>query len=171
MVTALELFAEKGYYASSINDIADNAGISKGLLYNYFSGKEDLLKAIVVNGLEDITEIFDPNKDGFLSDDEFEFFIDQIFDVLKNNISFWRLYYSLLMKSEVVNIIKEPMIEFMAPFLKTLTDYYKRHGKENPEACAVFFGSVLDGITLNYITAPELYPLNDLKKILNEKLK
>ena len=171
MLSALELFAENGYYPTSVNDIADKAGISKGLLYNYFSGKEDLLKAIIVNGLQDIIEIFDPNKDGFLTDDEFEFFIDQIFEVLKNNIRFWRLYYSLLMKSEVVNIIKEPMAEFMSPFLNTLTDYYKRHEKENPVANAIFFGSVLDGITLNYITDPELYPLNDLKKLLKEKLK
>ena len=171
MNTALELFSENGYYATSITDISEKAGISKGLIYNYFSSKEDLLKTIVMSGLEEIEEIFDPNKDGFLTEDEFAFFIDRIFDVLKNNIAFWRLYYSLLMKSEVLNIIIEPVTEFMNPFKNTLIDYYKRHGKENPEVYARFFVSVLDGITLNYITAPELYPLSDLKNILNEKLK
>jgi AcrR family transcriptional regulator len=171
MSDALQLFAENGYFATSINDIADKAKISKGLIYNYFSGKEDLLKAIVVNGLQDITEIFDPNKDGFLSDDEFDFFIDRIFEVLKKNIPFWRLYYSLLMKSDVIKIIKEPMLEFIAPFLNTLTDYYKRHGRKNPDTCAMFFGSTLDGISINFISAPELFPLNDMKILLKEKLK
>jgi AcrR family transcriptional regulator len=171
MNIALELFAEKGYYATSINDISVKANISKGLIYNYFSGKEDLLKSIVINGQEDIIEIFDPNKDGFLTDDEFEFFIDRIFDVIKTNIPFWRLYYSLLMKSEILNIVKDSMYEFMSPFLNTLIDYYQRHGKENPKAHAIFFTSVLDGIGLNYITAPDSYPLSDLKKILNEHLK
>jgi AcrR family transcriptional regulator len=171
MDIALELFAENGYYATSITDICEKANISKGLIYNYFSGKEDLLKTIVITGQEDILEIFDPNKDGFLTEDEFEFFIDRIFEVLKKNIPFWRLYYSLLMKSEIVNIIKEPMIEFMSPFLNTLIDYYQRHGKENPIANAIFFTAVLDGIGLNYITNPDAYPLADLKQLLNEKLK
>jgi AcrR family transcriptional regulator len=171
MNTALELFSEKGYYATSINDISEKAEISKGLTYNYFSSKEALLNDIVINGLEEITEIFDPNKDGFLTEEEFDFFIDKIFDVLKKNIPFWRLYYSLLMKSEIVSIIRKPMSNYMAPFLKTLTDYYKRHGKEDPKASAVFFVAVLDGISLNYITAPDLYPLSRIKKILKVQLK
>ena len=35
MNTALELFALHGYESTTINQIAKNANISKGLLYNY----------------------------------------------------------------------------------------------------------------------------------------
>lgn len=45
--TAMELFMKQGYYATSISDVAKQAGISKGLLYNYIKGKEELLATMV----------------------------------------------------------------------------------------------------------------------------
>jgi AcrR family transcriptional regulator len=44
---ALEAFAEKGYSATRVTDVADRAGVSKGLLYLYFKTKEDLFKAVI----------------------------------------------------------------------------------------------------------------------------
>jgi AcrR family transcriptional regulator len=46
MDVAFVHFANEGYFKTSINHIARHAGISKGLLYNYFSGKEKLLIAL-----------------------------------------------------------------------------------------------------------------------------
>jgi AcrR family transcriptional regulator len=43
---ALEVFAEKGYQAASVQDIAARVGLLKGSLYYYMSSKEDLLFAI-----------------------------------------------------------------------------------------------------------------------------
>ena len=43
---ALKLFAEKGYHGTSINDIAKAANISKGLAYNYFESKKQIIEAI-----------------------------------------------------------------------------------------------------------------------------
>ena len=48
---ALELFAEHGFHATTIAHIAKRAGVSKGLVHNYFATKEDLLVAIVVDEL------------------------------------------------------------------------------------------------------------------------
>ena len=39
---ALEVFAKRGYYASSIDDIARTAGISKALIYEHFNSKQAL---------------------------------------------------------------------------------------------------------------------------------
>jgi len=50
--TAEKLFAIKGYHNTSIGEIAAEAGFSKGALYNYFSGKEELLLGIFENKLE-----------------------------------------------------------------------------------------------------------------------
>jgi AcrR family transcriptional regulator len=47
MDAALELFASKGYSNCSISQLAAQAGISKGLMYNYFDSKEALLMAII----------------------------------------------------------------------------------------------------------------------------
>ncbi|MGG0178170.1 TetR/AcrR family transcriptional regulator [Gottfriedia acidiceleris] len=43
---AHELFIEKGFQATSIQDILDYSGISKGTFYNYFSSKSDLVVAL-----------------------------------------------------------------------------------------------------------------------------
>jgi AcrR family transcriptional regulator len=44
---ALDLFVERGYLATRLDDVAKNAGVSKGTLYLYFTNKEDLFKAVV----------------------------------------------------------------------------------------------------------------------------
>ncbi|KWW12593.1 hypothetical protein AS888_09540 [Peribacillus simplex] len=49
---AHELFIEKGYQATSIQDILDYSRISKGTFYNYFSSKSELLKAVFVSAQE-----------------------------------------------------------------------------------------------------------------------
>jgi AcrR family transcriptional regulator len=50
---ALDVFAEAGYHAASMDDIADRAGVSKPVLYQHFPGKLDLYLAL----LESSTEI------------------------------------------------------------------------------------------------------------------
>jgi AcrR family transcriptional regulator len=45
--TACKLFAKKGYYNTTIPDIAEAMGMSVGNLYNYFSSKEELAKYIM----------------------------------------------------------------------------------------------------------------------------
>lgn len=48
---ALETFAEKGFAAARLDDVAARAGIGKGTLYLYFSSKEELLQAVVREAL------------------------------------------------------------------------------------------------------------------------
>ncbi|MBS3935652.1 MAG: TetR/AcrR family transcriptional regulator [Sulfuritalea sp.] len=48
---ALDVFVEKGYAATRLEDVAARAGVSKGTLYLYFDGKEALFKAVVREGL------------------------------------------------------------------------------------------------------------------------
>jgi AcrR family transcriptional regulator len=44
---ALDVFAEKGFAAAKLDEIARRAGVSKGTLYLYFRDKEDLFRAVV----------------------------------------------------------------------------------------------------------------------------
>lgn len=46
---AFSEFAEKGYSATRIDDVARRAGVSNGLTYLYYKTKEDLFKAVVRN--------------------------------------------------------------------------------------------------------------------------
>ena len=44
---ALDLFVEKGYAATRVEEVAQRAGVSKGTLFLYFASKEELFKAVV----------------------------------------------------------------------------------------------------------------------------
>jgi AcrR family transcriptional regulator len=49
---ALRLFREKGYHATSMQDIAAAVGLYKGSLYHYIAGKEDLLAQVFERAME-----------------------------------------------------------------------------------------------------------------------
>jgi len=51
LAAALELFVERGFAATRLEDVAARAGVSKGTLYLYYSGKDDLFKAVVRGGI------------------------------------------------------------------------------------------------------------------------
>jgi len=46
---ALLLFAEKGYEATSMREIAEQLGMTKPALYYHFAGKEDIVRALLVD--------------------------------------------------------------------------------------------------------------------------
>ncbi len=47
LAAALDLFVEKGYAATRVEEVARRAGVSKGTLFLYFASKEELFKAVV----------------------------------------------------------------------------------------------------------------------------
>jgi AcrR family transcriptional regulator len=101
MDVALEHFANEGYYRTTISHIARHAGISKGLMYNYFESKEALLKAIIHKSVNEVYKYLDIDRDGHLSEEEFEFFIRKLNVLLKEKKYFWRLLMQLLMQNDV----------------------------------------------------------------------
>ena len=47
VAAALEAFAEHGYAAARLDDVARRAGVTKGTIYLYFKNKEDLFQAVI----------------------------------------------------------------------------------------------------------------------------
>lgn len=54
LLTAQQLFSEKGFLATSVQDILDDSDISKGTFYNYFSSKNECLIAILEHGQDEV---------------------------------------------------------------------------------------------------------------------
>jgi AcrR family transcriptional regulator len=51
LCAALACFAERGFAATRLDDVAHRAGVTKGTLYLYFPNKEELFKAVVAQAL------------------------------------------------------------------------------------------------------------------------
>ncbi|MDD4850517.1 MAG: TetR/AcrR family transcriptional regulator [Gemmiger sp.] len=56
ITTSAKLFAEKGYDKTSMQDIADTLGMSKGGIFHHFSSKEDIFNAAMERQFEQIIE-------------------------------------------------------------------------------------------------------------------
>ena len=67
---AVRVFAEKGYHAARVGDIAEEAGVAYGLLYHYFRSKDEVLETIfrttwsnMIATVESIAETGDPARE------------------------------------------------------------------------------------------------------------
>jgi TetR/AcrR family transcriptional regulator, fatty acid metabolism regulator protein len=67
---AVRVFARKGFHASRVSDIAEEAGVAHGLLYHYFKSKDQVLEAVfhenwslLVARIESVEETDEPAAD------------------------------------------------------------------------------------------------------------
>jgi AcrR family transcriptional regulator len=84
LTTALSLLARKGYENTTINEIADTAGISRGLLHYHFKDKEDLVAKALTFGFG---PMWDSSVGKIQNARSPEQLVDIMIDVLKTNVS------------------------------------------------------------------------------------
>ena len=170
MQAGLEMFAKHSIETASIALIAQHAGISKGLIYNYFENKESLILAIVLDGLQKFSTLAPHAEGGIMTKPEITEYIERTFSVLENHVSYWKLYFSILLHPAVMKMAEPHFHKAILPVVEMLTDYYKQQGFADPAAQALFLGSVLDGVSLNYLVNPDFYPLQTIKETILQKL-
>lgn len=56
LAAGLSVFAERGFSAARLDDVADRAGVAKGTIYLYFSTKEELFEAVVRDAFASVLE-------------------------------------------------------------------------------------------------------------------
>lgn len=158
MDAALELFANEGYHSTSISKIAKAAGISKGLMYNYFSSKEELLEHIFHDIMGKVMNMLDPNQDDIISKKEAEDFFDRFFDVLIQNPNEWKLFYQLSIQKEVWEfLMKENMNQQVNHNQQLILNYFAKQNFKDPEVAVLLFSSLFKGFTLIYAFAPDMF--------------
>jgi AcrR family transcriptional regulator len=54
--SALAVFSERGYHSASIDDIAGEAGVSKALIYEHFSSKQELHADLIARNARELTQ-------------------------------------------------------------------------------------------------------------------
>lgn len=168
--SALRLFASQGYQKTSIREIAIEAGVSKGLIYNYFSSKEEILTTLI-NGLFDAMW----RKFGFyeleeITDDNYVEFINHSIDVVLEDLDHFRLWFAVFTQPQVMAMVMDDLWQKAGPVMKLMYDYYDRKGFDNPEAQMRYVSAIIDGIQMHIMLDPENYPIEDVRKILIRQL-
>lgn len=174
MNAALEQFANVGFHAATISQIAKHAGISKGLMYNYFRSKEELLAGIINRSVTEIYGHFDPDHDGYLTEDEFELFVRKVFNLLKEKRQFWRLLLGIMLQRDVyenifgsgtisLSVAGEPLPQFTENITAQMSDYFRRKQEMkgpgyDPVTEMLMFTNTVKGFAITFIYSDELYP-------------
>jgi AcrR family transcriptional regulator len=65
LAAALDLFVERGFASTRLEDVAKRAGVSKGTLYLYFTNKEELFKAVVRDSIVPVIGAAEDSIAGF----------------------------------------------------------------------------------------------------------
>ena len=166
---AMELFARDGYQNTSISKIAQKAGISKGLMYNYFENKETLLEEIMIKGLSDKIDEFSHLMGKMDSKEKFRQMVELTFDMVKKDPHYWRLYMSLAIQPKVLESQQKTFQEIGMKFMELMVEYFKKKGSSDPEAEAWVLAGTFDGALMDYMVMPELYPVDRVINMIIEK--
>jgi AcrR family transcriptional regulator len=165
----LKVFAVKGYHGASISDIAKEAGVSKGLAYNYFKSKKELAEAVLLNLGEVMSQFVNIFK---ITDDPYmiiEMLISGTIKQVKENEEFWRIYVSFITQIEMAELTEKIFGEFLDLFIPKLTKLFRQIGLKNPKAEAYILGAILDGVPLDYLIDKANYPIDLIEKQLIRK--
>lgn len=168
MNAAFSLIAKQGYESTSISHIAAEAGVSKGLMYNYFESKEDLLEQLVDNAMREGDKVIEK----LITDDPaltlknmFEWF----FKELRERPEYWRLMTELTFRIDKFKFVHELATEKMKGYTLFITDLLRQLNFPNPEDEAKLVGALFDGIGIQYLVIKQDYPLAEMEKFLIQK--
>lgn len=172
ILAALHLFGDKGYQNTSISAIAKKAKLSKGLLYNYFASKEDLLNEVVVYALKDASEMGEillQETQNKTPNEIFKLMVSLFFTMLTEQKDVWKITLSLASQVTQIPSVHASIIKVYNNMLSQLEMLFKLLQYENPKKEAMLLGAILDGISIQYIIFGKDYPLDDLKEMLVKK--
>lgn len=167
--SAMEVFMERGYYNASIDDIAKRAGVSKGLLYNYYKGKEDLLAEMVQGRIDEIKEVMETASRLDSPSEQLKRIIDGAIDNTWQNPKVFRFYLNLQTQPEedqVLSKYSSMLNQEMAQQFEVQCDMFHRLGVDDPIIKSLYFSSTLQGISLMMSTYPEHFPVHKVKEQL-----
>lgn len=62
ILSALKVFTKKGFAASKISDIANDAEVSYGLVYHYFKSKDDIYTELIEHAISSLGKVIEETK-------------------------------------------------------------------------------------------------------------
>jgi AcrR family transcriptional regulator len=162
--TVLSLLAKKGYENTTINDIADTAGISRGLLHYYFKDKEDLAAKALTFGFG---PMWDSSIGKIQSARSPEQLVDTMIDVLKKNVRdspdfsalLFEMWVSARRSAKIRKVFNDGLNEAIDR-LKQLLEFAIRMGiikisPEESEGIVRMLLALYHGLAIQLLASPE----------------
>jgi AcrR family transcriptional regulator len=167
MRTALTLFATQGYHNTTISQITAKAGISKGLLYHYFTSKEQLVEGIVLEAVDTAETMINHGLDYQHPQQSLTAMIKMSFAAIQNNVEYWRFITALSLQPYIQKTIMEKLAGRVAMSIQKIEGLYRNMGKKQAALHARLLVAACDGVALHYLSNfEENYPLQDMQEAI-----
>lgn len=137
MNTAAQLFLDRGFQSTSIEDIAIAAGITKPTVYSYVESKQWLLDQIILRVINDLSVILEPWEPGTVKPltDQLDEYLDFHIDRVTRLRVFYRILYSE--ETEMSPAVRERWHSFATEVTEhfvALLELYREEGRFNADA-------------------------------------
>ncbi len=162
MQAALRLFAERGYHATTISAIAQEAGIAKGLVYNYFASKQELLEQVVLLGFREFESLMPALSAARHPRERLQRLFELAETLIREKTEFFRLYFMVLLQVNRDERLREVIHQYSQVLFDQTAAVLRGLGIATPETEARVLSALLDGIGLHYIVFAGQYPLDDV---------
>ncbi len=168
---AISLFSSIGYFSTSVSKIAQKAGVSKGLLYNYFESKDHLLLAIVDKTMNLLDDVFKIEKKDLTPNEELIIIIEKMFGIIENHRGFLRMLIPLSMQINEFEFINNMIYKKYDEYVKKTEILLKELDYQNPEDEARLLLATLDGVMYQYLVIGDNLPYNKIRESIINKYK
>jgi AcrR family transcriptional regulator len=145
---ALQEFASAGYTATSLQRIAEVAGVSKSNVLYHYASKEALLEAAIGPAIDRFAQMLEPLQATGLADDAREAFLEQFVDFLLQ----YRLEVHLFI-NQGPSLEDVPVIDRANVLIQQLAEFFKANARVGE---SLRFGIALGGAA--YILANPFTP-------------
>ena len=143
---ALALFARHGFERTSIRMIAREAGISQGLMYNYYEGKEELLRAIYARSMAEVRASFEERSLEAAPAERIERVIRGSLLATGRNLEFWRLTYGLRMQPAVLAGAADDIRGWSEWLRREIEVVFETAGVPSPAVETAVLFALIDGV-------------------------
>lgn len=164
--SALKLFSHKGYGATSVRDISEDAGLSKGNVYHHFPDKEAIFRALIDRYFEAMSQPDFPFNRA-LAQGSFPENLEEIGHSIREIISEYREYVALIYV-DVVEFDGTHVRKFYANMADRFDTFMKATGMEKelttklaPGLSPVSAVMLATRIFYNYFTVEILFGVKD----------
>ena len=161
---AMRLFARKGYADTTIESIAAASGVAKGLVYNYFENKEDLLRYVFTGAFEHVEERFASLVSPDNPVETVEAFINGMFDFVGEHTDFWRLQMNIMMQPTVPRRCRDLVMAKLKEYISLFEGVFGGAGISNAKGEAWVFAASIDGVLMYYLLNEKDCPLDKVRE-------
>lgn len=151
---SMKLFGENGFDRTSVNAIAKEAKISKGLIYNHFETKEDIVKGITNMLIKMGEDIIIPTEKFSSPKHHLKHIIDQFFVTMGQESELMKWMIPMSFQIERFPFVTEIMTQKIEGIITETTHIFSELNYSDPQQESWYFGALFDGITMGQLLVP-----------------